>query len=76
MHDILRRTAVPAVIGTALFLSGCVTWDDYSRTQATANQALSQAQVAQQSARAAQYAAQAAQQSADQARFASSGPRD
>lgn len=84
----MSKIAIFAVAGSAVLLSGCVTTDDLNRTQATANQALSQAQAAQQTAnaaqstaQAAQSTAQAAQQTANQARPAAyvqpvSGQRD
>lgn len=67
MFDSISRISLAGIAASALALSGCATVDSVRHAQATADQALSQAQAAGASAQAAGAAAQRAQSSADAA---------
>src|SRR5580658_8620601 len=74
MHSFARTVSSAALLGAALTMGGCATVEDVKKAQATADQAMSAAQAAQQTANSAQSqaqaamsAAQAAQQAANQA---------
>jgi murein lipoprotein len=74
MLSFARSISSAALLGAALTMGGCATVEDVKKAQATADQAMSAAQAAQQTANSAQSqaqaamsAAQAAQQSANQA---------